>query len=71
MLTSELTVHMLKCIVRGYACCPLIHDSLFIEGVIGSANQLRAPESGLQVYNEDEKLPQQRGAAPCPTNDVG
>ena len=29
MLTSELTVHMLKCIVRGHVCCPLIHDSSF------------------------------------------
>ena len=26
MLTSELTVHMLKCIVRGHVCCSLIHD---------------------------------------------
>ena len=24
----ELTVHILKCIVRGHVCCPLIHDSL-------------------------------------------
>ena len=31
---SELTVHMLKCIVRGYVCCPLIHDSLFIHSFI-------------------------------------
>ena len=30
MLTSELTVHMLKCIVRGHVCCPLIHDSSFV-----------------------------------------
>ena len=30
MLTSELTVHMLKCIVREHVCCPLIHDSSFI-----------------------------------------
>ena len=30
MLTSELTVHMLKCIVRGHLCCPLIHDYSFI-----------------------------------------
>ena len=29
MLTSGLTVHMLKCIVRGHVCCPLIHDSSF------------------------------------------
>ena len=29
MLTSELTVHMLKCVVRGQVCCPLIHDSSF------------------------------------------
>ena len=28
MLTSELTVHVLKCIVRGHVCCSLIHDSL-------------------------------------------
>ena len=27
MLASELTVHMLKCIVRGHVCCSLIHDS--------------------------------------------
>ena len=27
MLTSELTVQMLKYIVRGHVCCPLIHDS--------------------------------------------
>ena len=31
MLTSELTAHLLKCIVRGCVCCPLIHDSLFID----------------------------------------
>ena len=30
MLTSVLTVHMLKSIVRGHVCCPLIHYSLFI-----------------------------------------
>ena len=30
MLTSELTVHMLKCNVRGHVCCPLIYDSSFI-----------------------------------------
>ena len=30
MLTSELTVHMLKRIVRGHVCCPLILDSSFI-----------------------------------------
>ena len=30
MLMSKLTVHMLKCIVRGHICCPLIHDSSFI-----------------------------------------
>ena len=29
MLTSELTVHMLKCIVRGHVCCPVILDSSF------------------------------------------
>ena len=29
MLTSELTVHMLKCIVRGHVCCPVIRDSSF------------------------------------------
>ena len=29
MLTSEITAHMLKCIVRGHVCCPLIHDSSF------------------------------------------
>ena len=29
MRTSELTVHMLKCMVRGHVCCPLIHDSSF------------------------------------------
>ena len=29
MLTSELTVHMLKCMVRGRVCCPLIHNSPF------------------------------------------
>ena len=34
MLTSELTVHMLKCIVRGHVCCPLIHDSSFIHSFI-------------------------------------
>ena len=33
MLTSELTVHMLKCIVRGHVCCPLIHvSSLLTDG---------------------------------------
>ena len=30
VLTSELTVHMLKCIVRKHICCPLIHNSSFI-----------------------------------------
>ena len=30
MLMSELTVHMLKCNVRGHVCCPLIHDLHFI-----------------------------------------
>ena len=34
MLTSELTVHMLKCIVRGYVRCPLIHDSSLIHSYI-------------------------------------
>ena len=34
MLTSELAVHMLKCIVRGHVCCPLIHDSSFIHSFI-------------------------------------
>ena len=34
MLTSELTVHMLKCIVRGYVSCPLIHDSSIIQSFI-------------------------------------
>ena len=29
MLTSGLTVHVLKCIVRGHVCCPVIHDSSF------------------------------------------
>ena len=27
VLTSELTVHMLKYNVRGDVCCPLIYDS--------------------------------------------
>ena len=31
MLTSELTVHMLKCIVRGHVYCPLIHYSSFVQ----------------------------------------
>ena len=30
VLTSELTVHMLKCIVRKHICCPLINNSSFI-----------------------------------------
>ena len=34
MLTSERTVHMLKCIVREYVCCPLIHDSSLIHSFI-------------------------------------
>ena len=34
MLTSELAVHMLKFIVRGHVCCPLIHDSSFIHSFI-------------------------------------
>ena len=29
-LTSELAVHMLKYIVRGHVCCPLIHHSFFL-----------------------------------------
>ena len=29
MLTFELIVHMLKYIVGGHVCCPLIHDSSF------------------------------------------
>ena len=29
MLTSQLTIHMLKCIVRGHACCPVFLDSSF------------------------------------------
>ena len=33
MLTSERTVHMLICMVRGYVCCPLIQDSSFIHFV--------------------------------------
>ena len=33
MLTSESTVHMLICILRGNVCCPLIHDSSFIHFV--------------------------------------
>ena len=36
MLTSELAVHMLKYIVRGYVCCPNIHDSSFIHSFIHS-----------------------------------
>ena len=29
MLTSQLTIHMLKCIVRGHACFPVFLDSSF------------------------------------------
>ena len=29
MLTSELSIHMLKYNVGGHDCCPLIHDSSF------------------------------------------
>ena len=36
MLTSELTVHMLKCIVRGHVCCPIIYVSSFILSFIHS-----------------------------------
>ena len=36
MLTSKLTVHLLKYIVRGHVCCPLIHDSSFIHSNICS-----------------------------------
>ena len=36
MLTSKFTFHMLKCIVRGHVCSPLIHDSSFIHSFIHS-----------------------------------
>ena len=39
MLMSELAVHMLKCIVRGYVCCPLIHDSSFLPSFLHKQQQ--------------------------------
>ena len=46
--TSELTVHMLKCIVRAYVCCPLIHYSSFIHSFIHSFIQGGEPLGGFR-----------------------
>ena len=58
MLTSELTVHMLKYIVGVHVCCSLIHDSSFFHSFIHSFihGQLRDTIARSRVFRSPNTL---------------
>ena len=55
-LTSELTVHMLKCIAREHACCPLIYDCSFIHSSLDEDENVTSGAPAFRPWAESIDL---------------